>query len=118
MPVSTDQQDTTYLSEAVLAGTKAWHKADEGLLDELIRDVLLAAESHFQQHYEQKGAEGERERIRAELESRAEKEEQDAASYTGLPSQAGREDAEIARATYCEVLDFLAALSEKETDHA
>jgi len=55
-----------------------------------------------------------KERLRKTVEKLAEREEQNAASYTGLPSQAARNDAEIARATCCDVLDLLAAIAASE----
>jgi len=55
--VSTEQQDTTYLSEAV----EAVESERPGWI--YTREALEIAEPYFASHYEQKGAEGERAKL-------------------------------------------------------
>jgi hypothetical protein len=62
--VEAEQQDTSYLLEAVEAFRKEFFDVTgDRLSGTVVARALRAAESHFATHYEQKGAEGERNRI-------------------------------------------------------
>lgn len=118
----TEQQDTPYLSEAEEAAAECL--TDQASAYE-IHDALTAAEPFLATHYEQKGAEGERQRLDKAL--RHFENEAGAADElilnTGESAMSPRYEVPwrrryaIERDTYRHVLKtILAALSEKETD--
>lgn len=67
--MSTEQQDTTYLSEAVEAAMSEYTIRPSERIEGAIRKAIEAAESFFATHYEQKGAEGERGKLRKALDA-------------------------------------------------